>query len=95
MQALTRLGVPALDGPVEVVNAIGGTTIVLAVALGSAVLAVALLCTWRPTLFLAVAVAGEVTAYLVVSRLVVGGRGRRAAPCRTWPASPPATPPRA
>lgn len=68
---LTSLGVPTLDAPAAVVNAIGGTRVVMIVALTAAILAVAVIRSWRPAVFLAVALAGEVTVYLVVSRLVV------------------------
>lgn len=71
IDALTSLGVPQLDGPAAVVNALGGTRLIVTVGLVSAILAVAVLRTWRPALFLAVALVGEVIVYLVVSRLLV------------------------
>jgi membrane-associated phospholipid phosphatase len=69
--ALTTLGAPALDAPAAAVNAIGGTPFVMAVALVSVVISVAALRRYRPAVFLIVSLLGEVTVYLVVSRLVV------------------------
>lgn len=71
VQALTTLGLPALDGPAAVVNALGGTRFVTAAALSAAVLAVAATRRWRPALFLLTAMLGEVTVYLVVSRVLI------------------------
>lgn len=71
VQALTTLGVPGLDGPAAVVNALGGTRFVTSVALSAAVLAVAATRRWRPALFLLTALLGEVAVYILVSRVVI------------------------
>ena len=71
VEALTTLGVPALDGPAAVVNALGGTRFVVAVALSAAVLAVAGTRRWRPALFLLTALLGDVVVYVLVSRVLI------------------------
>lgn len=71
VEALTTLGVPALDGPASIVNTIGGTRFITVVAVTSAVAAVAATRRWRPAAFLLTALLGEVAVYLVVSRLLV------------------------
>lgn len=80
VDALTGLVVPDVDAPAAFFNAIGGTRVIIVVALTSGVFAVAILRSWRPALFLAVALAGEVAVYLVVSRLIVSRP-------RPWPAT--------
>lgn len=71
VRALTTLGLPALDRPAAVVNALGSTRVVVVLSLMGAVVTVAALRRWRPALFLLAALAGEVTVYPVVSRLLV------------------------
>lgn len=58
----------------DAVGALSGTPAVIGVSVATAVLATAVLERWRPALFVAVAVMGEVLLYFVVSRLV--GRAR-------------------
>jgi hypothetical protein len=71
VEALTSLGMPTLDGPAAVVNALGSTRFVTAVALSAAVLAVAATRLWRPAVFLLTALLGEVAVYLMVSRVLI------------------------
>lgn len=71
VRALSTLGVPALDRPAQLVNRLGGTRVITVVTLTAGVLAVAVLRRWRPAVFLAVSLAGEVAMYLLVSRVLV------------------------
>lgn len=61
---------PAVTDVASVASALSGTSMVIAVALTVGVLALAATGTWRPMLFVAVAVAGEALLYFAVSRLV-------------------------
>lgn len=71
VRALSTLGVPDLDDVMGLINKLGGTRVVTVVALAAAILAVAALRRWRPAVFLAVSLAGEVAVYLLVSRVLV------------------------
>ncbi|MCX0272572.1 phosphatase PAP2 family protein [Nocardia zapadnayensis] len=61
---------PALTSVLDVFGEIGNTTAVITVALVIAVLAVAILRSRRPVLFLGVALLGEVTLFLTTSAIV-------------------------
>lgn len=54
----------------QAVGTLSGTLAVIAVSLSLAVLALAVTGSWRPVLFVAVAVIGEVLLYLVISQVV-------------------------
>jgi len=58
----------------EVVGLLSGTAMVIAVSLATAVLARAVLRSWRPVVFVVAAVIGEVALYLSVSSAVNRGR---------------------
>ena len=67
-----------LDDLVRAVNALSGTRAVVAVGLALAVVALAVTASWRPVLFVALAVLGEVSLYATVAQVV--GRPRPGVP---------------
>jgi membrane-associated phospholipid phosphatase len=61
---------PVLTGPLQAVGTLGDTGAIVTGALAVGVLAVALSHTWQPLLFVAVALAGEITLFLTVTAVV-------------------------
>lgn len=78
VQWLAEHRTPALTTLSFVGDRVGGTVVVSAVTLVSIVLALAATRQWRPPLFLAVTMAGEVTLFLATTRIV--GRPRPPVP---------------
>lgn len=93
VEALAGGASPALDQVVELIGSLGGTRAITVVAVGTGILAVAIVGRWRPLAFLAASLAGEVTIYLLVSRCWCHGNVRRPASSRVCSLQPPVTHP--
>ncbi|CCG02655.1 phosphatase PAP2 family protein [Blastococcus saxobsidens] len=74
VQAVADLRTPTLTDIATAVGMLSGTPMVIAVSLTLGVVALAVTASWRPVVFVAVTVLGEVGLYFVVSRIVERAR---------------------
>ncbi len=78
VRALLEQRIGTRTSVVQAVNSLSGSRAVVLLAVAQAVLALALTASWRPVLFVAIAILGEVSLYAAVAQVV--GRSRPGVP---------------